>query len=71
MKAWSWSCGDRGLTVSVREYKRPGGVIYIGAPDPMTNTTRWVSLGHRDKKKAKRQARKLLVELQDGKAVVR
>jgi len=71
MKAWGWSCGDRGLTVSVREYKRPGGVIYIGAPDPMTDTTRWVSLGHRDKQKARRQARKLLVELQDGKAVVR
>ncbi len=71
MKAWSWSCGDRGLTVSVREYKRPGGVIYIGAPDPMTDTTRWVSLGHRDKIKAQKQARKLLVELEDGKGVVR
>ena len=51
-KAWSWSCGDCGLTGSVGEYKRPGCVIYIGAPDPMTNTTRWVSLGHRDKHKA-------------------
>ena len=53
-KTWSWSVGDRGLTVSVREYKRPGGIIYIGALDPMTNRIRWVSLGHRDKIKAQK-----------------
>ena len=61
---WRWSVGEYGLRVSVRE-KTPGGVIKLGAPDP-DGTWRWVSLGHRNKVRAKQQARELLTRLEGG-----
>ncbi len=46
----------------------PGGVINLGAPDP-DGTWRWVSLGHRNKVRAKQQARESLTRLEGGTGV--
>ena len=53
-KPWKWSTGKRGATVRIFE-REPGGSLYVGVPKPGGGYRR-VSLGHRDKDRAKRQA---------------
>ena len=69
MKTWSYSVGDRGCSVRVYE-RTPGGVLYISASDPTLQDGKGgygrVSLGYRDRKRAKKQARALVKELEAG-----
>jgi hypothetical protein len=68
-KHWSHSEGERPFTVTVFE-RRPGGVLYVRAWDPSArgNKGNWsrVSLGHRDKVRAKRYAREQARKLEAG-----
>jgi integrase len=54
-KCWSWKTGERGATVRVFE-RKAGGALYIGVPTAKGGYRR-VSLGHRDRERAKCEAR--------------
>ena len=53
-RCWSWTTGPRGATVHVFE-RQPGGPLYLGVPNADGGYRR-VSLGHRDKERAKGDA---------------
>jgi hypothetical protein len=64
-KRWRWSTGNRGATIRVFE-RQAGGPLYAGIPLPGGGYRR-VSLGHRDKERARRQAVELSARrLNDG-----
>jgi integrase len=71
MTTWSYSVGERGSTVRVYE-PTPGGVLSIALYDPTTRAGRGGyarrSLGHRDKKRAQREARAAVARLEAGRA---
>jgi integrase len=68
-QTWSWSTGDRGSTVRVFEI-RPGSVLYMAVWDPTRREGRGDyarrSLGHRDKRRAREQARQAVARLEAG-----
>jgi integrase len=63
-KLWKWSTGGYGATVRVEE-RTPGGNLYAMAPKP-GGGWRKVSLGHRDKELAMREAAALSARRQGG-----
>ncbi len=69
-QTWSYSVGDRGNKVRVYE-RTPGGTLYVSACDPTLRNGEGdygrVSLGHKNRKRAKQQARALVAELEAGK----
>ena len=64
---WKHTEGDRPHTVTAFERKR-GGSLYLRIWDPNLGACRRRSLGHRDKKLAKQQARREAVNLAEGRA---
>lgn len=70
-RTWSFATGPYGATV--RAYERtPGGVLYLAAWDPTlrngTGGYRRHSLGHRDRKAAEKEARRVVALLEAGTA---
>lgn len=67
--AWKYSAGEKGCTVTVYE-RRPGGVIYARCNDPSLadgkGGYRRVSLGHRDRNRAKSFADRQAAQLREG-----
>ena len=68
-RCWSESFGERGCTVRVCE-RTPGGVLYVATFDPTARHGgggyRRRTLGHRDRRAARREARQLLAALEAG-----
>jgi integrase len=68
-KSWSWSTGDRGSTVRVFE-NYPGSMLYIAVWDPTLGDGRGGyarrSLEHRNKRRAKQEARQAVARLEAG-----
>ncbi len=65
-KPWYHSDGEKGETVAVWE-REPGGIIYMSYPDETkAGGRKRMSLGHRDRQKAKDLARELSKKLKNG-----
>ena len=70
-KRWSYAAGDKGYTVTVYE-RVAGGLLYARAYDPSLQAGRGgyrrVSLGHRDRERAKTYALEQAAKLREGRA---
>ena len=68
-KVWSHSEGPHRCRVRVYE-RRPGGLLYLSAFDPLLaggkGGFKRVALGHRDKKAAMKEARRVAAALEAG-----
>ena len=64
---WSWSCGERGTVVRVYE-RSPGSVLYMAVWEPSLRNGKGDyarhSLGHRDQRRAMREARQVNARLE-------
>src|SRR5262245_48058633 len=65
MSLWSHSEGERPHTVVVYE-RQEGGILYVRAWHAQSKRWCRVSLGHRDKQRAKAHAREVAVKLERG-----
>ncbi len=72
-RCWTYAAGEKGHTVTVYE-REPGGLLYARALDPSLQDGRGgyrrVSLGHRDRERAKTYALDQAAKLREGRADV-